>query len=223
LLAGLLGVIALGYAPFVWLGLGSGGFLGEYLSQRFVDQGLLLNWLDGAVTRVTQAAPALIAADLAALALLCALIALWRWRLGLDAVVCLLALSVAWILLSPHIFPWYIAALLPLIALSRGAGRWPGARAMSPTAWACCAFALAVPYTYILFTPGGATGLFPVMFLVAAAVGLAPLLTTQARRDCLAALRRLFAAPTVAECARLWRACLPTLPAWLSPEGDERI
>ncbi|MGH2503087.1 MAG: hypothetical protein ACRDID_11285, partial [Ktedonobacterales bacterium] len=206
LLAGLLGVIILGYALFVGLGLGSGGFLGDYLSQRYVDQGLLLSWLDTGITPFTRAAPALVAADLLALALACALIALYRWRVGLDAVAGLLALSIAWILLSPHIFPWYIGALLPLIALVGGARR-----ALTPTARACWLFALGVPYTYILFEPGGPNGLFAWLFVASAAVGLAPLLSASTRATCLARLRQLFAAPTRAEVVRFWRACLPSL------------
>ena len=214
LLAGLLGVIALGYAPFVWLGLGSGGFLGQYLSQRWVDQGLLVSWLDSALAGLTTAPSALVIADLAALALLCGLIALYRWRLGLDSIACALALSVAWALLSPHIFPWYLAALLPLIALSRGHGAGYGQRALTPTAWACWTFTLLIPYTYILFQSGGAAGLFPWMFALAAAIGLAPLLDRRVRTTAFIALRRLFAAPTLAECAQLWR-------AQPSPEGGD--
>lgn len=207
LLAGLLSVLALGYAPFVALGLGSGGFLGAYLSQRNVDQGLLLGWLDAGVTPFTHAAPALVAADLLALALACGLIALYRWRIGLDAVTGLLALSIAWVLLSPHVFPWYIGALLPLIALAG-----VSSRALTPTARACWLFALGVPYTYILFTPGEPTGLFTGLFIASAALGLAALLSAQTRAACLARLRRLFAAPTRAELTRFWRACLPPLP-----------
>ncbi|HZC07180.1 MAG TPA: hypothetical protein VE338_16215 [Ktedonobacterales bacterium] len=218
LLAGLVGSLIVGYAPFIALGLGSGGFLGAYLSQRFVDQGVLLTWLDTLITPFTQTPPALVAADLLALALCCGLIALYRWRLGLDAVACLLALSIAWILLSPHIFPWYIGALLPLVALSRGgaAASWLGGRAMSPAALACWLFALAVPYTYLLFLPGGPNGLFPWLFIAAAAVGLAPLLIARERADCVARLRRLFAAPTLAEVRRFWRACLPA--GWLDAQ-----
>lgn len=209
LLAGLLGVIILGYAPFVWLGLGSGGFLSTYLSQRWVDQGLFVTWLDTALARVATAPSALVVADLLALALATAAIAFARWRLGLDPVTCLLALSIAWILLSPHIFPWYIGALLPLIALSRGDGRWLGAATMTPIAWACWVFALAVPYTYILYAPGGWPSLFPWMFALAFAAGLAPLLDRRARTAALTALRRLFAAPTRAEFAAVAYACLP--------------
>lgn len=181
LLGGLVAVIALGYTPFITLGLGSGGFLGTYLSQRYVDQGLLLNWLNGLVTAFTRSPSALVASNLLALALACGLIALYRWRLGLDAVAGLLALSIAWMLFSPHIFPWYIGALLPLIALSRGSvwprvGHW---LILTPTALACWAFAMLVPYTYIIFLPGGANGLFSWMFVVAAMVGLASLLATQ--------------------------------------------
>ena len=228
LLAGLAGVLIVGYAPFVALGLGSGGFLGTYLSQRFIDQGLLLTWLDALIAPFSAGAAAQVAADLLALALACGLIALYRWRLGLDAVTCLLALSLAWILLSPHIYPWYIGALLPLIALaSGGEAGWLGWHAMTPTALACWLFALAVPYTYILFLPGGPNGVFPWLFVGVAAVGLAPLLRAQSRAACLARLRRLFAAPTLTEVARFWRACLPVTPptgappsVQFSPEGE---
>lgn len=204
LLAGALGAIVIGYTPFVALGLGSGGFLGEYLSQRNADQGLLLSWLDALITPFTHAAPALVAADLLALALVAALVALYRWRVGLDAIAGLLALSIAWILLSPHIFPWYIGSLLPLAALASDSSH-----ALTPAARACWLFALAIPYTYILFAPGGPNGLFAWLFLASAAVGLTPLLSPHGRAAFWACLRRLLAWPTRAEVARFWRASLP--------------
>ena len=122
---------ALGYAPFVALGLGGGGFLGTYFSQRFIDQGLLLELLTLLVTLLTWSPPVLILSELVALALLAGMVALARWRLGLTAEAGVLALSAAWVLLAPHLFPWYVAALLPFIALYLGAGR-PHSQDLSP-------------------------------------------------------------------------------------------
>lgn len=221
LLAGLLAVIVVGYAPFIVLGLGAGGFLGTYFSQHYVDQGYLLGLINDLVAPLASNAVE-VGVNLLALALACGLLALYRWRIGLDPVAGLLAISIAWILLSPHIYAWYIAALLPLVALARAQGvtpaeeistsaspRWLGWGAIPPTARSCWLFALLVPYTYILFLPGGPSGIFSWFFLGAAALGLAPLLARKRRVAAWAALRRLCALPTADEWSRLRRACIP--------------
>jgi hypothetical protein len=199
LLAGLAGTIILGYAPFVWLGLGGGGYLATYLGQRFVDQGPLLAGLSALITPLTSAPAILIGVDFAALAALAALVALYRWRIGMSPEAGMLALSAAWIALSPHIFPWYIAALAPLLALR------PHPLTPSPTGrggtgtLALWLFMLAAPFTYVIFAPGGGAGLFTWFSLIPAAVALTPLIRADQRAALLATLRRLAAPITRAD------------------------
>ncbi|HEY7983947.1 MAG TPA: glycosyltransferase 87 family protein, partial [Ktedonobacterales bacterium] len=211
LLAGLVGVTALGYAPFVALGLGGGGYLETYLGQRFVDQGPLLGAINWLVAPLTQAPAILIGSNLLALAALAGLIALYRWRVGLSAEAGMLALSAAWIALSPHLFPWYIAALAPLLALFPGsplsplspAPRGRGGQGLRSAPGAAIValwvFMLLMPFTYALFAPGGDAGLFIWFSLIPAAITVAPLATRRGRAAWLAVWRRLVAPVTRAE------------------------
>lgn len=114
-----LGAVCLAVAaPFVALGLGSGGFVGTYFAQRFVDQGLAFR----VITTLIVNARAQLALQALGLLGMCALVMWPRLRQrgglrGLDPVAGILALSAGWILLSPHLFPWYVGGLLPLLAL----------------------------------------------------------------------------------------------------------
>jgi glycosyl transferase family 87 len=203
LLAGLVATMAIGYAPFAVLGLGGGGFLGTYLSQRFVDQGPLLTAISAVVTPLMYDPVIQVASDLVALMALTALVALYRWRVGLNLEAGMLALSAIWIALSPHLFPWYIAALAPLLAFFSGArrGRWPGAPIL-----ALWTFLLFMPFTYVIFAPGGSPGMFIWFSLIPAAIAITPLATTHGRAALLAALRRLSAPLTRAELRAAWEA-----------------
>lgn len=177
--------------PFLRLGLGSGGFLGTYFAQRFVDQGIVFRL----ITRIFVAAPIQLALQGLILSGACLLVArLYLHRLGSEAGI--LALSAAWIVVSPHVFPWYVGDLLPLLALylrvpslrtrstthlvfspHRGGIPWTsngdqGASVLATTLWL---FALAMPFTYVIFVPGGDADLFPWFFVVPAALATAPL------------------------------------------------
>jgi hypothetical protein len=179
LFAGLVVTLVVIVLPFAALGLGSGGFLSTYFSQRYVDQGILLRLYNALIlSRTLQVA--LLGASLLAF---CALTIWLRARRGLSPTAAMLLLSVAWITLSPHLFPWYIAAPLPVVALCL---RLPiRADAASPSAFSLWLFALAAPFTYVIFAPGHNPNLFIWFFLGPTAGALSALVirAISSRRD----------------------------------------
>jgi Glycosyltransferase family 87 len=173
---GLAATVILAYLPFVRLGLGGGGFLGTYFSQRFVDQGLLFRLLGNAAPSSTGLA-ALV--GLAA-ALLCGIVARMRWQGILSAEASLLALSAVWIVLSPHLFPWYVAGVLPLLALLPKARGLP--LPLPLPALALWLFVLLMPFTYVVFAPNQAPEIFQLFFAVPLVVAAVPLALAVRRR-----------------------------------------
>ncbi|WIG61104.1 MAG: hypothetical protein OJF49_003852 [Ktedonobacterales bacterium] len=175
------GTVVLGYLPFLRLGLGSGGFLATYFAQRFVDQGLVFRL----VTTLFVNRPIQMALQALTLLAICAAVLWLRLRKGLPAEMGVLALSAGWILVSPHLFPWYVGGLLPLLALYL---KGPGLQAAldghtphTPTssstalAFALWLFVLAMPFTYVIFAPQGNAGLFDWFFIVPLAIAAYPL------------------------------------------------
>jgi hypothetical protein len=165
--------------PFAALGLGSGGFLSTYFSQRYVDQGILLRLYNALILSRTLQVALLGATALA----FCALTVWLRVRRGLSPTAAILLLSVAWITLSPHLFPWYIAAPLPFVALCL---RLPiRADVASVSAFGLWLFALVMPFTYVIFAPGHNPNLFIWFFVGPIAVALLALVvrTISTRRD----------------------------------------
>jgi hypothetical protein len=201
LLVGLTATVVLGYAPFLALGLGGGGFLETYFRQRFVDQGILLRFLTWLVGLLTSAVAPLLAMQMLALLVLCAVVALARLRVGLGPVPCVLALCAGWLALSPHLFPWYVAVVLPLLALVSPQSEGPGGAA--PWALGLWLFVLAIPFTSVIFAPGSQPAIFIAFFLVPLAVAVTPLLTTRGRATARRVARALFTPPTSAEVRRL--------------------
>jgi hypothetical protein len=194
-LGGLIAALVLIPLPFLRLGYGSGGFLGTYFGQRFIDEGLAFRL----VTALVPGALPQLLAQFGLLALTCAGVLWLRVHRGWGEPRALLALTVAWLLLSPHIFPWYVGGLLPLLALELGLGA-VARRAATLAIWL---FALAVPFTYVVFAPGVNSDLFLLFFLVPLAVALAPWLP------------RLAAAP------RVWRSLAPAfIPARFMSRKD---
>jgi hypothetical protein len=116
-IAGLVGTVLLGYAAFWRYHAQSGGFLSTYIQQSTFDRGVLLYFLNWAVTAAGGTEYLVIGLQLLALAALCLLVGWYCWRKGLRMEGGVLAINVVWILLSTHIFTWYIAVLLPLLAL----------------------------------------------------------------------------------------------------------
>src|SRR5260221_8485698 len=196
-LVALIGTLVAGYLPFAVAGLSSTGFLGTYLSQRFGDQGIVSQVLAALAGLVGGSTVTLALLQLAALAGLCAAVVWSRGRRPLRPEAGVLALSAVWLALSPHLYPWYVAALLPLLALylclprrTPTHAREAGHRASAP-ALALWLFVLALPFSYLVLAPGGPRGLFSLSFLVP----LSPLPIshgpTLARRLALASRRML--------------------------------
>jgi len=159
LFTGLCATLVVMVLPFAALGLGSGGYLSTYVSQRYVDQGILLRLYNALIlSRTLQVA--LLGASLLALG---ALAVSLRTRRGLSSSASILLLSIAWIALSPHLFPWYVAAPLPFVALCL---RLPlRADVASASAFGLWLFALAAPFTYVIFAPRHDPNLFIWFFL----------------------------------------------------------
>ena len=166
--------------PFIHLGLGSGGFLTTYFSQRFVDEGILFR----AITQVFVDRRLQFALQGSALALLSGVVLYLRLKQRLRPAAGILALSAAWIVVSPHVFPWYIGGLLPFLALYLrfpdlpflGVGRSSPVSLSGSTSMLSLAlwlFVLEMPFTYVIFTPGYNANLFLLFFIAPIAlVGL---------------------------------------------------
>jgi hypothetical protein len=165
--------VALVTFPFMLLGLGSGGFFTTYLSQRFVDQGILFRLItllivDQRLQFVLQGS---------ALLAFCGLVFWLHLRHHLRSTVGILALSAAWIVISPHLFPWYVAGQLPFLALYL---RLPTAQIeitsllqnglrtsyTSLLPLALWLFVLEMPFTYVIFAPRYNANLFLVFFAI---------------------------------------------------------
>jgi len=200
-LAALTGTLVAGYLPFAVAGLSSTGFLGTYLSQRFGDQGIVSQVLAALAGLVGGSTVALALLQLAALAGLCAAVVWWRGRRPLRPEAGVLVLSAVWLALSPHLYPWYVAALLPLLALYLRLPRRTPARAgeagprESAPALALWLFVLALPFSYVIFAPGGPHGLFSLSSLVPLALVVLAYGSTLARRLAVASRRIIAALP----------------------------
>jgi hypothetical protein len=216
---GLAGTVVLGYLVFWPFGAQSGGYLSTYVEQGTIDRGVALNLLTFLVNLLGGTQTLIIVVQGLALALACAAIGWLWWRTGWRPESGVLALNVTWILFATHLLTWYLAILLPLLALYL---RWPSlhlggsagespqepsgqpptlfGRFATPTLgiWV---FTLAMPFTYVFFAPGAFyPSLFQGMFLLSFAIAALPLLTRQGR----AALRSVL------------RTCLPVVPRFAS-------
>jgi hypothetical protein len=104
------------------------------------------------------------------------------------AIAGVLALTAAVLALAPHVLPWYAAAFLPFLALSPFLSQtgYRGDALCSPwgfaPALAVWLFTLLLPFSYVVFAPGGNPALFQAFFLVPLVVALAPLALRRLRR-----------------------------------------
>lgn len=173
---GLAGAAAALVLPFVPLGLGNGGFLGTYFAQRFADQGLAFHL----ITALFVSKPIQLALQALGLLSATALVAWLRHARGLSPGASMLALSAAWIALAPHLLPWYVGGLFPLLALEL---RRPALPLTAPSArvLALWLFALWLPFTYVIFAPGQNAGLFPLFFVLPLVLAAVPALAQRLR------------------------------------------
>jgi hypothetical protein len=181
-LAGLGLTLVLVCLPFVRLGLGGGGFLTTYFSQRFVDQGIIFRLITQVFIdrRLQYGLQAMV------LALLTGLVLYLRVKQRLRSAAAILALSAAWIVVSPHLFPWYVGGLLPFLALYLRLPYPAAATRIKPVpptdlagntpepALALWLFVLAMPFTYVIFTPSYNANLFLLFFAVPLALAGIP-------------------------------------------------
>jgi hypothetical protein len=206
-LLGLVGIVALVYLAFWPFHAQSGGFLATYVGQQnAIDRGIALVWLTFMVTNFGGSTVQIVVAQGLALAVLSLLIGWVCWRKQLRQEAGVLAISVLWILLSIHLFTWYIAVLLPLLALylrapalKRGEAARPAdlsGRFATP-ALATWLFTLLMPFTYVIFAAGYYhPQLFHDFFYAVFAVAPVPLLTRQGR-EALRDFLRFPARPTM--------------------------
>jgi hypothetical protein len=182
LLAGLVLTVAAGYAPFWRDGLAASGFLATYLTQDHINYGgalLFVRWAGhalGAGTAAIQVVGAAAAAlGVGAVAWLRA-DPQWHFpRLGpisratIGPIGAAAGIIELWLAFSPHVFPWYAAALLPFCALYVGRDGRPLVRSLAVGAWTFCAL---VPLAYIAFAVSDLGWLYPALYLAAAAATL---------------------------------------------------
>ncbi len=204
----LVGTVLVGYLAFWKFQAQSGGFLSTYVNQSTFDRGALLGVINFLVTTLGGTEFWVIALQLLALAVLSLLVGWFWWRNGLRMESGVLAINVVWILLSTHLFTWYVAVLLPLLALYL---RLPLAVQTTPKgqrkqrqadlsgryatpALGIWFFVLAMPFTYVYFSSGAFyPTLFQISFLGAFALAALPLLTRKGRVALRVFLRRSFA------------------------------
>jgi hypothetical protein len=182
LAAGLALTLAAGYAPYWRDGFAATGFLATYLTQVHANYGAVLLVLRGlgqslgAGTRAIQLAGAAAAAlGLGALA--------WlrmdpvrrpiRWdvlrRVALGPAGAAAGGVTLWLACSPHVFPWYTAALLPFCALFLARKDRPIANALTLSAWGFCGL---IPLAYVAFASRALGWLYPALYLAALAGAL---------------------------------------------------
>jgi hypothetical protein len=182
LAAGLALTLAAGYAPYWRDGFAATGFLATYLTQVHANYGvvlLVLRWAGqalGAGTRAIQLAGAAAAAlGLGALA--------WlrmdperrpiRWsvqrRMTLGQAGAAAGVVALWLACSPHVFPWYTAALLPFCTLFLAREGCSSANALTLSAWAFCGL---IPLAYVAFASPTLGWLYPALYLAALAGAL---------------------------------------------------
>ena len=201
-LLGLVSTVALVYLAFLPFHAQSGGFLSTYAQQVGIDRGIGLRWLGDVAGLFGVSETLVVGAQGLALAALSLLIGWFCWRKKLRQEAGLLAISVLWIVLSTHIFTWYIAVLLPLLALylrapalkRRETASRPAdlSGSFATPALAVWLFAVLMPFTYVIFASGYYhPEVFPAFFYAAFAVAALPLLTSRGR----AALRGFLRVP----------------------------
>ncbi len=120
-------VIALGYGPFVGIGMQALGSLPRYVSEEYFNPGLVRSIID------------LPAASLLAMA---AWVGWVAWRSRSVSVISRVVPTIAgFVLLSPNVFPWYVVWLVPFLAVTPSV--W----------WIAFTGTVAFAYAFFLYQP----------------------------------------------------------------------
>jgi Glycosyltransferase family 87 len=90
----------------------------------------------------------------------------WVWLEPAGAAFACVAL---WLALSPHVFPWYVTALLPYCALYLA---FPSTRRSAPLALGAWCFCGLVPLSYVAFQVNSLSWIYPALYLACLAVVL---------------------------------------------------
>lgn len=184
LLAALGATLVAGYLPFWREGLAAFGFLSDYLLKRDSNLGAVPLLLRALATSTHAGDNAAREVDVLAAAVGIAVVVRLRLRPRwpanagltfsptLSPVLAAYALVALWLIFAPHVFAWYVPALLPLCALYLPA-RTPRApvlqgRDASDIAAVCAggvwAFCCLIPLSYVAFEAPGWAWLYPALY-----------------------------------------------------------
>jgi hypothetical protein len=83
------------------------------------------------------------------------------------------ALIVLWLVFSPHVFAWYVTALVPFCALFLA---WPPRRLAAALAIGVWTFTGLIPLSYVAFETPSLTWLYPALYVAALVAALAALI-----------------------------------------------
>ncbi len=159
----MIGTVALGYLAFWPFQAQSNGALSIYAQQVSIARGIGLYWLGVIVDNLDGTRQVALAAQMLALGGLSLLIGWVCWRRGIRQEAGVLAISALWVVLATQLFTWYIAVLVPLLALYLRAPRWPRDASPRPAdlssrfatpALGIWLFTLLMPFTYVIFAEG---------------------------------------------------------------------
>jgi hypothetical protein len=179
LLGGLALTVAAGYAPYWRDGVAALGFLSTYLTQVEVSYGgalLLIRSIGFALglgaraVQVIGAVGALV--GLGVIAWLRALGARAPAGVRLGPVGATAATIALWLAFSPHVFPWYLTALLPFCALYLALPLRQPAAALFLGIWAFCCL---IPLAYDAFAAPSFAWLYSGLYVVSLALALGAL------------------------------------------------
>lgn len=94
-------------------------------------------------------------------------------RLSLDPAGASCALIVLWLVFSPHVFAWYVTALVPFCALFLA---WPPRQRAATLAIGVWTFTGLIPLSYVAFETPSLAWLYPALYITAVGAVLAALI-----------------------------------------------
>ena len=174
LLLALAATLFIGYLPFWDEGLAASGFLGSYLRASDPNYGgvaLLVRALAAPLGQsVVQALSALGAAAAVGLIIWLRVRPATTSRApSLSSIQATYALVAVWLIFGPHVFAWYVPALLPFCALYLAR---PARRVASACAVGILAFCCLIPLSYVAFEVPRWAWLYPALYPACLALAL---------------------------------------------------